>query len=81
MKPLILVRVQACEPSSIIIVMERDEIERQADAICNMYDEVYFNVMNRVLDEVRDETNNSHKATPNNLARVALRALGSPKIQ
>ena len=57
--------------------MEREEIERQADAICEAYDEVYFDYMNRILDQVREETNNPHKPTPSNLGQVALE---TPKI-
>ena len=60
--------------------MERKEIERRADAICDMYDEVYFDVMNRILNEVRAGTNNHHKPTPSNLGQTALEALGTPKI-
>lgn len=60
--------------------MEHQEIERQADAICAAYDEAYFSIMNRILDEVRAEANNPHETTPSNLAQVALQALGLPKI-
>ena len=60
--------------------MEREEIERQADAICDMYDEVYFDYMNRVLDQVRGETNSPHESAPNNLCQVALKALGVPEV-
>ena len=49
--------------------MEREEIERRADAICDMYDEVYFDVMNRILNEVRAGTNNPHKPTPSKLGQ------------
>ena len=40
-------------------VMERNEIERTADEIIARYDEDYFEVMNRILDEVRAEANSS----------------------
>lgn len=60
--------------------MERNEIERQADEIIAKYDEVYFEVMNRILEEVRGEANDPHESTPSNLAQVALRELGLPKI-
>lgn len=60
--------------------MERYEIEQKADEIIAKYDEVYFEVMNRILDEVRAETNNPHESTPSNLAQVALTELGLPRI-
>ena len=60
--------------------MEREEIERQADAICAMYDEDYFAVMNRILEEVREDPNNPHTSTLESLGRQALTALGLPKI-
>lgn len=58
--------------------MEREEIERIADEMISDYDKVYFEIMNRVLDEVR--ANNSHESTPSNLAQVALMQLGLPRI-
>lgn len=60
--------------------MERDEIERRADAICDMYDRAYFEVMNKILDQVRAEAN-IPESTQRNLGQEALRALGLPKIQ
>lgn len=60
--------------------MEREEIERRADAICDIYDEVYFDYMNRILDQVREEANKLHESTPSNLGLTALEALGIPKI-
>lgn len=60
--------------------MEREEIERQADRLIAAYDEVYFEVMNRILEEVRAETNNPHESTPSNLAQIALKQLGLPRI-
>ena len=60
--------------------MERQEIERIADRMIQQYDEVYFDYMNRILDQVREEANNPHESTPNNLAQTALEALGIPKI-
>ncbi len=60
--------------------MERYESERIADEMIERYDEVYFNYMNKILDLVREEANNPHESTPNNLAQTALQALGVPKI-
>ena len=65
---------------SIIGNMEREEIERIADDMIKRYDEVYFDYMNRILDEVRAEANNSHETTQRNLGLTALEALGVPKI-
>lgn len=56
--------------------MEREEIERQADAICDMYDRVYYEVMNRILEDVRNEINTPDRTIQHNLAQVALRELG-----
>lgn len=55
--------------------MERDEVERIADLICEAYDEVYFDYMNRILDQVRAEASNPHGSTQRNLGQEALRAL------
>lgn len=60
--------------------MERQEIEQTADRIIAKYDEVYFDYMNRILDEVREEANNPHRTTQDSLAQRALQALGVPKI-
>ena len=60
--------------------MERQEIERIADLICEVYDEVYSDYMNRILDQVREETNSPHEFTPSNLGPTSLEALGIPKI-
>jgi hypothetical protein len=60
--------------------MERHEIQETADRIIARYDEVYFDYMNRILDEVREEANNPHKSTQDSLAQTALQALGIPKI-
>lgn len=60
--------------------MEREEIERQADAICDMYDEVYFDYMNRVLDQVREEAKSPDRTTQSSLGLTALEGLGTPKI-
>ena len=40
---------------NIIIVVEREEIERRADAICDIYDEAFYDYMNKILDQVREE--------------------------
>ena len=60
--------------------MERQEIERIADEMIRKYDEVYFDYMNRILDQVREEANNSHESTPKNLGQAALEGLGIPKV-
>ncbi len=60
--------------------MEREEISRIADEMIARYDAVYFEVMNRIVDEIRAEANNPHESTPRNLAQVALTELGLPKI-
>lgn len=59
--------------------MERNEIERQADAICDMYDQAYFEVMNRILDDVREGTNTPDMTIRHNLAQLALQQLGLSK--
>ena len=58
--------------------MEQEEIERTADRICDMYDEVYFAAMNRILEQVR--ANNSHETTPSTLGQLALQEPESPRI-
>lgn len=58
-------------------VMEREEVERITDKMIADYDAVYFDVMNRILEEVR---NNARETTQHNLAQVALTELGLPKI-
>jgi len=60
--------------------MERQEVERIADEMIQRYDEVYFDYMNKILDQVREETNNPHRTTQDNLALRALQSLGVPKI-
>lgn len=63
-----------------------DPYERQirvaeiADQMAARYDEIFFEVMNRILAEVRHETN-THESTPSNLAQVALTQLGVTRIQ
>lgn len=56
------------------------EISEEADRIIAMFDEVYFDYMNKILDRVRAEANNSHETTQHNLGLTALEALGLPKI-
>lgn len=58
--------------------MEREEVQRQADRICEMYDEVYFDYMNRILDQVRAEANNP-QTTHRNLGHLAIESPENPK--
>ena len=58
--------------------LPEDPFERQArvseiaDEMCQKYDEIFFRVMNRVLEEVRD--NNLRSERQRSLGRQALQA-------
>lgn len=54
--------------------METEKARQAADEICRLFDEAYFDFMNRILDQVREEANNSHETTQNSLGQVALQA-------
>lgn len=63
--------------------LPEDPFERQArvseiaDEMCQQYDEIFFRVMNMILEEVR--TNNLRSDTQRNLGHQALQELESPK--
>ena len=63
--------------------LPEDPFERQArvseiaDEICQQYDEIFFRVMNRVLEEVR--ANNLRNERQRNLGRQALQESELPK--
>jgi predicted transcriptional regulator len=63
--------------------LPEDPFERQArvseiaDEMCQQYDEIFFRVMNRVLEEVR--ANNLRNERQRNLGRQALQESELPK--
>lgn len=58
--------------------MEANDIERVADELCDHFDEAYFEFMNRILDQVRGETNNP-QTIHRNLGHLAIEAPENPK--
>lgn len=58
----------------------KDRVSEIADEIIRKYDEAFYDYMNKILDQVREEAKNSHETTPNNLGHTALESLGIPKI-
>jgi hypothetical protein len=62
----------------IIRSVEREEIEKTTDRIIAMYDEVYFDYMNKILDLVRAEANNP-QTTQRNLGHLAIESPEIPK--
>lgn len=55
----------------------RAKVSEIADEICQRYDETYFSVMNKILDEVR--ANNLRNERQRNLGHQALQAQELPK--
>ena len=55
----------------------RARVSEIADEICQRYDEIYFSIMNKILDEVR--ANNLRNERQRNLGRQALQESELPK--
>lgn len=60
--------------------MDKEESSRIADEIIRRYDEAFYDFMNRVLDQVREEAKSPDRTTQSSLGLTALEGLGTPKI-